>query len=139
MCAEAPLIKTAASRDLGSWFWRLVVPLIVVITAGVIVVRLSTGENLPTFLETTGAYTQTFADYSTSGGPSNYPIGKDEAVRVSCRIRGLDVRDRNPWWYRIASSPWDNRFYASADAYDGARVIGSLIGIPFVEQKVRLC
>jgi hypothetical protein len=50
------------------------------------------------------------------------------------------VQDGNTWWYRIASPPWSDAFYVSADAfYNNGSVSGSLIGTPFVDPLVRDC
>lgn len=43
-------------------------------------------------------------------------------------------------WYRIASSPWSNQLYVSADAfYNNGQTYGSLIGTPFVDPSVANC
>lgn len=92
--------------------------------------------------ETAGSGAGTHSDYKTGGGASGPPVPGHRPVRVSCRVRGLEVpNDDNPWWYRIGSAPWDGRFYASADAFynrPGQRT-GSLVKTPFVDDRVPLC
>ena len=36
---------------------------------------------------------------------------------MSCRLEGFAVEDGNRWWYRLAQAPWNDQFYASADAF----------------------
>ncbi len=67
-------------------------------------------------------------------------IRRYQTVKVICRIKGFKVQDGDTWWYRIASSPWDGKFYASADAfYNNGRTTGSLLHTPLVDRKVRIC
>jgi hypothetical protein len=51
------------------------------------------------------------------------------------------VADGNTWWYEIGSSPWNNVYYASADAFynEPGVTTGSLVGTPFVDPAVPLC
>jgi hypothetical protein len=61
-------------------------------------------------------------------------------VEVACKISGFRVADGDTWWYRIASSPWNNAYYASADAfYNNGQTSGSLKGTPFVDERVPNC
>ena len=61
-------------------------------------------------------------------------------VQVACKVPGFKVADGNTWWYRIASSPWNGTFYASADAfYNDGRTSGSLSGTPFYDPRVPNC
>jgi hypothetical protein len=61
-------------------------------------------------------------------------------VQIACRLTGFRVADGNTWWYRIATSPWNGAFYASADAfYNNGSMSGSLIGTPFVDTRVPPC
>ena len=72
-----------------------------------------------------------------NGGPL---IRKDATVEVSCAVQGFQVPDGDTWWYRIASAGWDNKFYASADAfYNDGSTSGSLIGTPYVDPSVSNC
>jgi len=55
-------------------------------------------------------------------------------------LQGFKVANGNPWWYRIAQPGWDNRFYASADAfYNNGATSGSLRGTPWVDEAVPTC
>lgn len=94
-----------------------------------------------TYAETVGGVAHTWTDYTTGGGSEGPPIGAFSTIRVACRIRGLPVpNDNNSWWYKLASAPWNGRFYTSADAfYNNGRVSGSLVGTPFFDPRVRLC
>lgn len=61
-------------------------------------------------------------------------------VEISCRLTGFKVADGNTWWYRIPSSPWNNAYYVSADAfYNNGQTSGSLHGTPFVDPSVPGC
>jgi hypothetical protein len=61
-------------------------------------------------------------------------------VQIACKVTGFRVEDGNTWWYLIASSPWGNTYYASADAfYNNGQTSGSLIGTPFVDPAVPNC
>ena len=60
-------------------------------------------------------------------------------VQISCRLTGYMVPDGNTWWYRIAQSPWNNQFYASADNfYNNGQTQGPPNSI-FVDLNVPLC
>jgi hypothetical protein len=93
-----------------------------------------------TYPETVGGPTHTWTDYEDAGGTEGKTIRAFLTVQVSCRVRGFKVQDGDTWWYRIASSPWSNGFYASADAfYNNGQTFGSLIGTPPVDTKVPEC
>lgn len=68
--------------------------------------------------------------------PSNYTnagpvIAGSTNVQISCKVQGFAVTDGNQWWYRIASSPWNDQYYASADAfYNNGQTSGSLKNTP---------
>ncbi len=90
--------------------------------------------------ETVGSITNTWTNYSTAGGTQGPSIPSGQNVGVTCRVEGYTVGDGNDWWYEIASSPWNNSYYASADAfYNNGATSGSLSNTPFVDQKVPLC
>jgi RHS repeat-associated protein len=90
--------------------------------------------------ETTGGVTHTFTDYTNAGGTQGQSIGSNQIVQVQCALTGFRVADGNTWWYRIATAPWNNVYYASADAfYNNGQTSGSLIGTPFVDPAVPQC
>ena len=90
--------------------------------------------------ETAGGETHTHANYSNASGAEGPVINEGQTVQVSCRVEGMPVEDKDPWWYRIASSPWSNRYYASADAfYNNGQTTGSLEGTPFYDPAVPVC
>ncbi len=93
-----------------------------------------------TYAETVGGSTRTFTDYLDAGGTQGPNIASGQTVQVTCRASGFAVLDGNTWWYRIASSPWSNAYWASADPFynDGA-TSGPLSGTPFVDTAVPLC
>jgi hypothetical protein len=94
----------------------------------------------PTYPETTGGVTHTWTNYTNAGGTEGPTIPSNQTVMVACKVQGFRVADGNTWWYRIASSPWNNVFYASADAfYNNGQTSGSLHGTPFVDPAVPLC
>jgi len=93
-----------------------------------------------TYPETTGSVVHTWTDYEDAGGTEGPEIPSNDTVQISCKISGFAVADGNTWWYRIASSPWDNTYYGSADAfYNNGQTSGSLKGTPFVDPNVPAC
>lgn len=93
-----------------------------------------------TYSETTGGVTHTWTDYTDAGGTEGLEIRSVTTISITCRVQGLAVQDGNTWWYRIASSPWGGRFYASADAfYNNGRRSGSLINTPYFDASVPIC
>jgi hypothetical protein len=94
----------------------------------------------PTLSETTGGVTHTWTDPGSAGGSAGPIIAPASTVQIACRLTGFRVADGNTWWYRIASSPWDGAFYASADAfYNNGSTSGSLVGTPLVDTRVPTC
>jgi serine/threonine protein kinase len=93
-----------------------------------------------TYAETTGGVSHTWTDYADAGGSEGPSINSNQTVQIACKVTGFRVADGNTWWYRIASSPWNNQYYVSADAFynDGA-TSGSLNGTPFVDPNVPNC
>lgn len=74
----------------------------------------------PTYAEQEGHYgANTFTDpYNASGmGPNKIPAGA--WVQVSCKVYAPAIQSANPdgYWYRIASSPWNNAYYAVANTF----------------------
>jgi RHS repeat-associated protein len=95
------------------------------------------GEGTP---ETAGSETHTWSNYGDAGGTKGTTIGGQATVRVACKVLGLAVPDGNNWWYRISQIPWNNAFYASADAfYNNGATSGGLAGTPFVDEAVPTC
>jgi hypothetical protein len=93
-----------------------------------------------TYSETTGSDTNTWTNYTDAGGTQGPTIPPYRSVQVTCKITGFQVADGNTWWYEIATGPWNNEFYASADAfYNNGQMSGSLIGTPFVDPNVPNC
>jgi hypothetical protein len=93
-----------------------------------------------TFTETVGGPTATWTNYSDAGGSRGATIPSGQSVQVTCVVQGFEVADGNTNWYLIASSPWDNAYYASADAfYNNGATSGSLDGTPDVDPSVPAC
>ncbi len=93
-----------------------------------------------THSETTGGLTHTWTNYTNAGGYEGPAIASNQTVLIACKLTGFRVADGNTWWYRIASSPWNSAYYASADAfYNNGQTSGSLIGTPFVDPAVPNC
>jgi surface antigen len=91
-------------------------------------------------IETAGGVTHTWTNYTNAGGTQGPSIAGGQGIEVSCRLTGFKVADGNTWWYRIASAPWSNGFYASADAfYNNGATSGTLYGTPFVDEAVPMC
>jgi hypothetical protein len=73
----------------------------------------------PTVNEQEGHYgVNTFTDYHNASGvgPS---IGPGVWVAVSCKVHDGTIASVNPdgYWYRIASSPWNDAYYAPANTF----------------------
>lgn len=104
-----------------------------------------TGAQLPAradvpVYETTGSVAHTWTNFTNAGGDEGPTIANHQAVAIACKVRGFQVQDGNTWWYRVASAPWNSRYYVSADAfYNGAPTSGSLKGTPFVDTAVPDC
>ena len=93
-----------------------------------------------TYPETTGSVAHTWTDYSDAGGSEGPEIGSNQTVQITCRVQGFEVADGNTWWYQIASSPWNNAYYVSADPfYNDGQTSGSLNGTPFYDPSVPTC
>jgi surface antigen len=94
----------------------------------------------PTWGETAGGVAHTWTNYTNAGGSQGPSIGGGQTVQIACKLTGFKVADGNTWWYRIASAPWNNAYYVSADAfYNNGQTSGSLIGTPFVDPAVANC
>ena len=90
--------------------------------------------------ETVGGVTHTWTNYTNAGGTQGPNIAAFQTVQVACKVTGFRVADGNTWWYRIASSPWNSAYYASADAfYNNGATSGPLAGTPFVDGAVPNC
>ena len=90
--------------------------------------------------ETVGGATHTWTDYGDAGGTEGPSIASGQTVQVACVVTGFRVSDGDTYWYRIASAPWDNSYFASADAfYNNGQTSGSLHGTPFVDPSVPGC
>lgn len=93
-----------------------------------------------TFTETVGGPTHTWTNYSDAGGTEGPTIPTGQSVQVTCVVQGFKVADGNTNWYLIASSSWNNAYYASADAfYNNGATSGSLHGTPYVDPVVPPC
>lgn len=93
-----------------------------------------------TWAETTGGPAHTWTNYITAAGGNGPTVPGNRTVQITCRIQGFKVTDGDTWWYRIATTPWSNTFYVSADAfYNNGRTSGSLTGTPFYDPSVKLC
>ena len=90
--------------------------------------------------ETTGGVAHTWTNYQNAGGTQGPSISSNATVQITCRLTGFRVSDGNTWWYQIASSPWSNTYYVSADAfYNNGATSGSLVGTPFYDPNVPIC
>jgi hypothetical protein len=91
--------------------------------------------------ETAGQYgSGTFTNYTNAGGTIGQRIAAYQTVQIACRLQGFKVADGNTWWYRVASSPWNNTFYTPADNfYNNGQTSGSLAGTPWVDLNVPSC
>jgi hypothetical protein len=94
----------------------------------------------PPISETTGAEAHTWTSYSNAGGNEGQVIPSHTTVQITCKVTGFKVDDGNTWWYRIASNPWNNNYYVSADPfYNNGQTQGPLLNTPFVDNAVPNC
>ncbi len=63
-----------------------------------------------TYTETVGGLAHTWTDYSNAGGTEGPSIASNQTVQIACKVTGFKVADGDTWWYRIASSPWNNEY-----------------------------
>lgn len=92
-----------------------------------------------TWTETTGTPAHTWGDPVQLTGAGT-PLGPRQSVQVLCRVRGYVVEDGDPWWYRLASAPWNGRFYATSDAfYNNGATSGSVDTGVVVDEQVPVC
>lgn len=93
-----------------------------------------------TWSETAGGLAHTWTNYQNAGGNQGPSVAQFQTIQIACRVQGFVVADGNPWWYRIAQTPWNNAYYVSADAfYNNGATSGPLKGTPFVDSAVRMC
>lgn len=93
-----------------------------------------------TWTETTFSQSKTFADYVNAGYPLGAPLSPGQAVKVSCRVRGFVVQDGDPWWYQLASPPWNGHYYATSDVfYNTPNTSGNPINGVVVDKQVPVC
>jgi hypothetical protein len=124
------------------WLLAVSAGVVMVITAVVCVATLSGGGAdgpVSTWTETTGTPAHTWADpvQLTGGGT---PLGPRQSVQVLCRVKGYVVQDGDPWWYRLASTPWNGRYYATSDAfYDNGATSGPVDTGVVVDEQVPVC
>jgi hypothetical protein len=98
--------------------------------------------NEQTWSETvaSGGGAHTWTNYADAGGSEGATVGFDQTVQISCRVQGFAVADGNTWWYQIASGPWNNSYYASADSFYNGSPIGTPIqDTGFVDASVAIC
>jgi len=94
----------------------------------------------PSYAETSGGVVHTWTNYSNAGGAQGPNVPAYDTIQIACKVTGFKVADGDTWWYLIASSPWNDTYYASADAfYNNGRTSGSLAGTPFVDNNVPNC
>jgi hypothetical protein len=60
----------------------------------------------------------TFANYHNASGQGP-AIAAGQTVEVSCKVQDGTIESTKPdgYWYRIASSPWNNAYYAPANTF----------------------
>ncbi len=92
------------------------------------------------YAETTGGLAHTWSDYEHAAGRAGPTIAGHQTIEIACRVKGYRVTDGNVWWYRIASAPWNGRYYVTADAfYNNGHRSGSLLHTPFFDSRVPVC
>ena len=80
-----------------------------------------------TYPETVGGPSNTWTNYANAGGAEGPTIAANQTVQIACRTTGFKVSDGDTWWYQIASSPWNDAYWVSADAfYNNGSTSGTL-------------
>ncbi len=102
---------------------------LVVVVACILVVM------LPATQASAGSYTEqegsrganTFTDYHNASGIGPR-LGANQSVTVSCKVHDPYIASVNPdgYWYRIATSPWNDQYYAAANTFWNGDVPGHL-------------
>src|SRR3954451_25108420 len=82
-----------------------------------VVVGAVSAQGAGTYTETAGGVTNTWTNPANAGGVAGAQIPAFASVQISCKIQGFAVADGNTNWYRIASPPWNDAYWASADAF----------------------
>jgi transcriptional regulator with XRE-family HTH domain len=125
--------------------WRRAALLLTVgaaaIGIGVFFAAFHSGPQWPasTWTETTGTPAHTWGDPTQLTG-AGAPLGPRQSIQVLCRVRGYIVQDGDPWWYLIASAPWNGHFYATSDAfYNNGATSGSVDTGVVVDEQVPVC
>jgi transcriptional regulator with XRE-family HTH domain len=114
---------------------------VVLVVVGILIALLLTGGSSPTttnfpnpnhhpkaprITAVTHTYTEqefnpngasTFAHLDGSG--AGIPVAYGQYVQVSCKVYSTIVKSTKPdgYWYRLASLPWDNHYYAAANTF----------------------
>jgi hypothetical protein len=100
----------------------------------------TTSPSGPTWTETTFSGSETFADFVNAGEPLGRSLAPAQGVQVSCRVKGFKVQDGDNWWYRLAASPWDGKYYASSDNfYNTPKPTGNPVNGVFYDERVPVC
>ena len=68
--------------------------------------------------ETPNHPVNTFTNYHNASGMGP-AIAAGQWVQVSCKVYDPTIASVNPdgYWYRIASSPWNNAYYSPANTF----------------------
>jgi len=134
------MVPYTTTRTLKRLAWRCVAVVMAASATAAIGVVSAAAMSQSAHPETTGGVTHTWTNYTNAGGTQGPSIPAYSTVQIECKVPGFKVADGNTWWYRIASSPWNSQFYASADAfYNNGQTSGSLHGTPFVDPNVPDC
>lgn len=125
------------------WRWAAFISVVAAAAAaaGFFVAGFRSGTQGPpsTWTETTGTPAHTWANPVQLAGAGT-PLGPRQSVQVMCRVQGYVVPDGDPWWYRLASAPWNGNYYATSDAfYNNGATSGSDINGVVVDQQVPVC
>jgi transcriptional regulator with XRE-family HTH domain len=141
--AGLPLASGRIPRRVSSRLWLAFSALVAAAAAGAALAffAFQAGPSGPasTWTETTGTPAHTWADATQLTGAGT-PLGPRQSVQVLCRVRGYVVQDGDPWWYLLASTPWNGHYYATSDAfYNNGATSGPVDNGVVVDQQVPVC
>lgn len=83
-------------------------------------------QSMPPHIEMAGQYgAPTFTDPHTPS-VSGTPIEPYQQVQVACKVYAPTIPSASPdgYWYRIASAPWNGRYYAVANTFMNGDTVG---------------
>jgi hypothetical protein len=99
------------------------------------------GEGAQHFKEMAGeGGASTYANPHTLSEPGN-PVEPGQTVKVICRVYAPEPPSVNPdgYWYRLASLPWNGRYYAPANSFWNGDIPGHRPYTHNTDKRIPIC